>query len=209
MRLICSKRDSYDYLLHSRDPHARVYKRNPVLMLDLVGNTYFVPLPKSHNFHQLPSRDATLYLNRLLNGYYGMLDITTGLARYDRIHVIVVGTRLFILVKRDLTKEVENITSRLRDKSVDTVRLAAAIRAAADVGPIVGVASYNRNEFTSYIPEMANLLRVVNMTNEQVVQELENAMIEDDPDPAMPNISDKDRIVQHGFDLKTSFRSNK
>lgn len=209
MKLICSKRDSYDYLLHSRDPHARVYSRNPVFMLDLVGSSYFVSLPKSHNFHQLPSRDATLYLNRLLNGYYGMLDSRAALGRYDRVHVLVVGTRLFVLVKRDLTKGVDDVTNLVKDRSVDHKQLASTIRAASDLGPLVGLASYNRNEFTSYIPEMANLLRVVNMTNEQVVQELENAMIEDDPDPAMPNISDKDRIVQHGFDLKTSFRSNK
>lgn len=208
MRLICSKRDCYDYLLVSRDQRERVYKRNPVLMLDL-KEAYFSPISKTHNFHQLASRDATLYLYRLVRGYYGMFSSKAAFGRYDRIHVIVVGSRLFILVKRDLDKKIEDITAFLKDASFDLYRLATLIRREVDIGPLVGVTGFGQHEMTSYIPYMADLLKIVNMTNEEVVQELENAMIADNPDPAMPDISDKDRIVQHGFDLKTSFRKVK
>lgn len=208
MRLICSKRDSYDYLLHSRDPHARVYKRNPVFMVDPTKVDYFTAPVKTAAFHQLPSRDGTLYLSRLLNSYYGMFPFVV-INRYDKLHFLVVGTRPFVLVKRELSKKVDDITPYLKDKSFDLYSLAQQVRQVAGVGPLLGVTLVGRYEFAPYIPEMANLLRAIGMTNEQVVQELENAMIEDDPDPAMPNISDKDRIVQHGFDLKTSFRSNK
>lgn len=206
MRLICSKRDCYDYLLVSRDQRDRVYKRNPSLMMDLVKETYFTPHSKTRNFHQLPTLDSTLYLQRLLTSYYRMLDSRVALARFDRLHVIVVGTRLFLVVKRDLNKSVDNVTSFIKDKSHDLQTLAAFIRSAADVGPIVGVTYYNRNEFTPYIPEMHSLVKTLGLTNEEIAQEIENAMIEDNPDPTLPNVSDKDRIVQHGFDLKTSFR---
>jgi len=208
MRLISRVRDSYDYLLTSRDQRERVYKRMDSLMLDLSTLDYF-KIAKSRYFHQLETRDATLYLTRLMNGDYRYFSHSLFLDRYDRIMVVVVGTRLFVLVRRDKDKSMENITPFLRDKSFSLERLATMLRMESDMGPLVGVCSLNRHEFVPFIPQMSNLLKVIGMTNEEVVQEMENALIMDNPDPAMPDISDKDRIVQHGFDLKTSFRNVK
>lgn len=207
MRLISRVRDSYDYLLTSRDQRERVYKRKDSLMFDLT-DTFFLSFIKTRVFHQLPTRDATLFLTRLLNGDYRIFNRSFYLDRYDRIIFVVVGTRPFLVVLRDKDKTLENITPFLRDFIQDFNRLPALLRKETDIGPLVAI-KHNRHEFSPFIPQMSNLLKVIGMTNEEVVQEMENAMIMDNPDPAMPDISDKDRIVQHGFDLKTSFRNVK
>ena len=211
MRVISKVRDFYDYLCQDRDPHARIYTRDQ--MYSLVEDHYIPISAKTPVFKTLETRDATQFLTDLLIGHYKTYKYST-FKHNDRICLLVVGTQYFVLAIDSLHKlkaDVRNVTDSIKDLSaVANIDIAGQLRKEANIGPVLAVelrGHGNDRTFMAYIPKLEDIISVLKISAKQVVQNLENALIEDNPDPAMPDISDKDRLVQHGFDPKSSFRN--